>query len=267
MGSSERFIPGLVSVTFRALTPEEIVALAVKAQLRSIEWGGDVHVPYGDVRAATAVKRLCADNGLSISAYGSYFRAGVRDRANPSFAQVLETALALDTPRIRVWAGHCGSTVADHSARHRVVDDLRAICAATAKAQASIGMEFHDRTLTDTPESAMSLCEDAGASNLHCNWQPRVGQPTSVGLADIAALRPRLGDVHVFHITPDRSRRPLSEGIEAWKDYLSAIARGDEVLRHASLEFVRNDDPDQLLADAGVLHEVLRRMNEGVDAA
>jgi hypothetical protein len=53
MESSERLIPGLVSVTFRKLAPAAIVELAVKAQLRSIEWGGDVHVPHGDVRAAT----------------------------------------------------------------------------------------------------------------------------------------------------------------------------------------------------------------------
>ena len=43
---------GLTSVTFRQKTIDEIVALARKAQLDGIEWGGDVHVPAGDVQAA-----------------------------------------------------------------------------------------------------------------------------------------------------------------------------------------------------------------------
>ncbi len=38
---------GLCSVTFRALPPERIVALAAAAGLDVIEWGGDVHVPPG----------------------------------------------------------------------------------------------------------------------------------------------------------------------------------------------------------------------------
>ena len=39
---------GLVSVTFRKLSVGEILAGVKKAELGSIEWGGDVHVPQGD---------------------------------------------------------------------------------------------------------------------------------------------------------------------------------------------------------------------------
>ena len=41
---------GLVSVTFRDKTPAEIVSEVKKAGLDAIEWGGDVHVPHGDVK-------------------------------------------------------------------------------------------------------------------------------------------------------------------------------------------------------------------------
>lgn len=267
MENSERFIPGLVSVTFRSLSPEAIVALAVQARLRSIEWGGDVHVPHGDLRAAAAVRRLCADQGLTISAYGSYFRAGIVEPSNPPFAKVLDTALALGAARIRAWAGNCGSALASADTRRRVADDLRGACAAAAKVAIVIGLEFHDRTLTDTPESAMSLCDQVAADNLRCNWQPRIGPPASVARADIEALRPRLGDVHVFHLGPDRSRLSLAQGADAWRSYLAAISTGDALQRDASLEFVRNDDPKQLLTDARVLHDILARLDEVIDAA
>ena len=66
-------LPGLVSVTVRALFPAEICRLCERAKLRCIEWGGDVHVPP-DGRSAPEVRRMSADAGLEICAYGSYFR-------------------------------------------------------------------------------------------------------------------------------------------------------------------------------------------------
>ena len=41
---------GLVSITFRELNPLEIIRLVSKAGLDGIEWGGDVHVPHGDIK-------------------------------------------------------------------------------------------------------------------------------------------------------------------------------------------------------------------------
>ena len=67
---------GLVSVTFRALSPAEIVELVARAGLEGIEWGGDVHAPHGDVARARDVYRRTVDAGLAIPSYGSYYRPG-----------------------------------------------------------------------------------------------------------------------------------------------------------------------------------------------
>ena len=48
---------GLVSVTFRELASREIVALVANAGLDGIEWGGDVHVPHGELSTARQVLR------------------------------------------------------------------------------------------------------------------------------------------------------------------------------------------------------------------
>ena len=71
---------GLVSVTFRQLAVEEVVEVAAQAGLAAIEWGGDVHVPLGDLPAARKARALCEDHGLAVAAYGSYLRAGSVDR-------------------------------------------------------------------------------------------------------------------------------------------------------------------------------------------
>lgn len=98
--------PGLVSVTFRKLDVASVVSLAAEAGLTSIEWGADVHVPVGDSGAAAVARKLCAEAGLEISSYGSYYRA---DTDVGEFESVVTTAVALGAPSIRVWAGRVGS--------------------------------------------------------------------------------------------------------------------------------------------------------------
>ena len=92
---------GLVSVTFRQKSVEEIAALTAEAGLSGVEWGGDVHVPPGDREAARRAAQLTRQAGLEVLSYGSYYRC----QPGEDFTPVLESALALGAPRIRVWAG------------------------------------------------------------------------------------------------------------------------------------------------------------------
>jgi len=54
-------VPGWVSITFRSLTAERIIALVRQAGLSAIEWGGDIHVRHGDTGRAREVRRLTAN--------------------------------------------------------------------------------------------------------------------------------------------------------------------------------------------------------------
>lgn len=251
---------GLVSITFRKLTVERIVELARAAGLRAIEWGGDVHVPHGDVVTAERVRRLCADSGIDIYAYGSYYRAGGGSGDGPAIEAVLETALALATRSIRVWAGEVGSERADAAVRQRVADDLAHICDLAARQQVNVALEYHSGTLTDTPASAVQLLQAVGRPNLRSYWQPRHGLPLETHLADIEALRPYLDDVHVFHWWPDpRTRLALADGADRWQAYLRAVA-ADGRDHIAALEFVRGDEEVQLLQDAATLNGLLKQL-------
>ncbi|HEY0258189.1 MAG TPA: hypothetical protein VGC39_12150 [Candidatus Methylacidiphilales bacterium] len=57
---------GLVSVSFRSLNPEEVIPLVQQAGFQSIEWGGDIHVPAGDVQQAQIVGRQTSEAGLHV---------------------------------------------------------------------------------------------------------------------------------------------------------------------------------------------------------
>lgn len=71
---------GLVSVTFRDKTPEEIISAVKQCGLEGIEWGGDVHVLPGDVSRAREIRHLTEQAGLAVWAYGSYLRLVNRHR-------------------------------------------------------------------------------------------------------------------------------------------------------------------------------------------
>lgn len=92
-------------------------------------------------------------------------------------------------------------------------------------------------------------------------WQPPHGSDLEQRLNEIAALKNRLLNVHVFHWTADPepyTRLPLAEGSATWSPCLQAIADAG-VERYALLEFVRADDPEQFLQDAGTLKGWIER--------
>ena len=245
--------PGLVSVTFRKLSPSEIVALVKQAGLSGIEWGGDVHVPSGDLGRAREVRELTQDNGLKVAAYGSYYRVGQSESAGMSFEQVLGTAVELGAPTIRVWAGGAGSDVTDEEARWKIIQDLRCIAELAARAGVTISTEFHGGTLTDTNESAGRLLVEVDHPNVRTLWQPHNGEETAECVRGLGELLPKVGNVHVFHWWPTAAERhPLADGAERWASFWPLLrqAPGD---RFALLEFVQGDGPAAFLRDAATL--------------
>jgi 3-dehydroshikimate dehydratase len=248
--------PGLLSITFRKLPAADIVGLAAEAGLAAIEWGGDIHVPHGDVATASAVRRMCDDHGLTVSTYGSYYRAGGTPDQNPGWSSVVATAIALGTGTVRVWAGTRGSADAAPADRQAVVDDLARCCDAAATHGLVVATEFHGGTLTDDVGSAVELLGAVGRPNLRTLWQPPVGMDPTPALAGLNRVAPWLSNVHVFHWWPDaRDRRPLAEGEAHWAAYLPAAAAAGSA--YASLEFVAGDDVDQFRRDAATLRRWL----------
>lgn len=243
--------PGLASVTFRALSPAAVIDVAVGAGLQGIEWGADVHVPPGDLVRAREVAKRTIDAGLRVASYGSYYRAGQGTSNQVDFEAVLETAVGLGAPTIRVWAGPAEFLA--------VVEDLLRIGELAAPAGVEIGTEFHEGTLTETAASAATLI-DAVAHPVRTYWQPPHDQTDDERRVGLTLLGHRVSNLHVFHWTRGEDgqiRRPLAEG-RGWSRFLETAGRlpGD---RWALLEFVAGDDPGHLRADATVLKSLLTR--------
>ena len=248
--------PGLVSITFRKLQPEEIIRLVSKAGLHSIEWGGDIHVPHGNLKLAAEVGAMTREAGLAVASYGSYYLAGELEKNNCTYDEVLETAKVLGAPMVRIWAGDRGSGASDTACWERVVTDVRKMAEASEKLNIGISFEYHSNTLTDSCESAVKLMKDISHKNAGCYWQPNIGQSEAGGIQEISALKPWITNIHAFHCQGSE-KRPLIEGFDIWSRYLGEIAKlpGD---RNILLEFVKEDLPQQFLEDAETLKKLIR---------
>jgi 3-dehydroshikimate dehydratase len=244
---------GLVSVTFRQLSPGEIVDLVAEAGLDGIEWGGDVHVPHGDVGSARDVYRRTVDAGLSIPSYGSYYRPGQEDPPpfEASFEAALDSAVALHAPIVRVWAGRRGSADADQAYWQRVVEDSLRIADLAQQAGMGIAYEYHGNTLTDTNASALRLLQEVDHPAVSTYWQARDEADEETRLEGLRSILPHLSHVHVQH-----GRRPLAEGADLWARRLDLVRRTGRD-HYALIEFVQGDAPEAFLRDAATLKEWL----------
>ena len=249
--------PGLVSVSFRQLSASDIIGLVVQAGLGAIEWGGDIHVPVGDTKNARLVGRQTREAGLQVADYGSYYKFAPSEANSPAFEQVLETAVALGAPAIRVWAGSKGSAEITSEERASLVETMGRIGDLAAACGVTIGVEFHSGTLTDTNDSAVKFFEEIGHPNIRPFWQPPLGQSYEYCLDGLQSLLPRLSVVHIFHWWPTLyERQPLQEGAKRWQNYLGLIKQSGRDL-FALLEFVRDDSPEAFLEDARTLRNWL----------
>ncbi|WP_229790378.1 sugar phosphate isomerase/epimerase family protein [Mycetocola manganoxydans] len=237
---------GLCSVTLRGSSADEVIAIAVASGLESIEWGGDVHVPPGDVRTARDVGERTRAAGLEVASLGSYYRC------DGDFGPVLSTAEALGAPRVRVWAGTTGSADATAADREHVASQLGNAAAHAADLGLELALEFHRGTLTDTVESTLELLDRSGATNVSCYWQPAIGADDDTALAALAQLAPWLSALHVFSWWPHDERLPLSARESLWTRALD-FARALPSVTDALLEFVPGDDLALLPREAAVL--------------
>ena len=247
--------PGLVSVTFRQLSVQDIVNLTARAGLDAIEWGGDVHVPHGDLNAARAARVATEHAGLRVAAYGSYYRVATQIPA-PS-----------RTCSLRRWNWARPVSASGPAARERtlpseaywdqVVADIRRLAYLAHAGGVDIVLEFHRNTLTDTTESTVRLLELVNHPSVYSYWQPPRGSHLDDNLAALDVLAPWLYGLHVFawHETTGK-RLPLDGRAGNWQQYLQrANALNRDMF--ALLEFVEDDNPATFLRDAQTLTNLL----------
>lgn len=245
------FETGLVSVSFRKESPQTIIRAVSAAGLGGIEWGGDIHVPHGDLEKAQVVGKGTREAGLKVMAYGSYYRLGCSENAEDNFKEVAETALTLGAPVIRIWAGGKGSAETTAEIRSAIEEEAFRLAEIADQYGIDIALECHNNTLTDNFQSSLDLINKVNHPRLKMYWQPNQLRDCEYNRLSASGLAPVTVNLHVFH-WDDKNRYPLEEGTRIWQTYLEPF-RASERDYGLLLEFMHDDQIETLNKTAETL--------------
>lgn len=237
---------GLVSVSFRAHSPREVVEAAARAGLSVIEWGSDVHAPCNDLARLSEIASLQKAYGITCCSYGTYFRLGKTPLEE--LEAHIAAAKILGTDILRLWCG----TKSGAEMTPEEVEALLATCRAAAGIAARHGvalcMECHRKSFTERPEDAVWLMEEVNSPAFRMYWQPFQWQTVQENVENAKSIAPYAKHVHVFHWKGEE-KLPLSGAAEEWKRYLAVLPAPRTLL----LEFMPNDGLEELAAEARTL--------------
>lgn len=242
---------GLVSVSFREHSVEEIIAAAKAAHLSCIEWGSDVHAPCDEPETLSKIARLCKEAGLLISSYGTYFRIG-KDLIS-DLQKYVNAAKILGTDILRVW---CGTKDYPEYTEEEFSDFVET-CKEAARIAESHGvtlcMECHRKSVTESIDGALQLMKAVHSEHFKMYWQPNQYRTVEENLDYATRISAYVTHIHVFNWY-EKEKYPLSEAIDAWKKYLSAFS-GEHTLL---LEFMPDGRMESLPREAEALFEIIK---------
>ena len=240
---------GLVSVSFRKYSPEEIIIAAKKAGLECIEWGSDIHAPAGDTDKLKNIAELQKKHGISCCSYGTYFTLGTTDLNE--LENYIHSAKILGTNVLRVWCGKKSKAEHTEAERNRFIEECKKAAKIAEENDAYICMECHNWSYTETLDGALDLMNAVNSPNFLMYWQPNQFKDEDTNLKYAEAISPYCKVIHAFNWKGD-NRFSLAEGTEIWRKYLNKLKNIKTVL----LEFMPDDKIESLETEAKALCEI-----------
>ena len=239
---------GLVSVSFRKNSPEEILKAMQAVGLSYIEWGSDVHCPP---EKASEIAALQEQYGIKCCSYGTYFDIG--NHSLKELPAYIRAAKTLGTNIIRLWAGK-GKEFADYSEEEKQAffAECKKCAAIAEKEDVILCMECHKGTFTDCKEGAITLMEAVNSKHFRMYWQPHQNKLVEENLAYATLLAEQTYHIHVFN-WKEKEKLPLMEAVAVWKDYLGCFSGTHYLL----LEFMPDGLIESLPQEAAALRRIV----------
>ena len=240
---------GLVSISFRNHSPEEIILAAKQAGLECVEWGSDVHAPCNDSAKLNSIVALQNEHGVYCSSYGTYFRLG----ATPAeeLPQYISAAKTLGTDILRLWCGDKGSAEYTNEEKELLFAECKRAAEIAERNNVTLCMECHNHTFTDEMQAAVELVEAVNSPAFRTYWQPNQFKSTEQNMNYAKRISEYARHIHVFNWSGDE-RYPLEESVELWQKYLDYF-KGERTLL---LEFMPDDDMNSLTREADALKKI-----------
>lgn len=239
---------GLVSVSFRPYSPEEILIAMKNAGLTCIEWGSDVHCPP---EKAEEIAALQEKYGITCCSYGTYFRLGVTPMED--LQDYIGAAKTLGTNILRLWCGDKNSE--EYTEKEK--EELFSACTAAADIAKQNGailcMECHNKTYTNRKEAAYELMQAVGSESFRMYWQPNQLRTEAENIEYAKLLSPYTEHIHVFN-WKGKEKYPLHDATALWQTYLGCFGTDKTLL----LEFMPDGRIETLKTEAEALKEIVK---------
>ena len=241
---------GLVSISFRGLTPETIIRKTYDAGLDCIEWGSDVHAPCNDLKRIREIVQSQGYYGITCSSYGTYFRIGT-DPADGIKPYIL-AARALGTDILRIWLGSADWKQYTGDEQKYLLAQCMQLAEIAKKEEVRLCLECHPNTCTQEREDALLIMREIASPFFRMYWQPNQFRTVESNLRYAEEILEYTEVIHVFN-WKGHDRYPLLAGADIWRRYLAAASQTAPLL----LEFMPDDRWESLAQEAESLRKIL----------
>lgn len=241
---------GLVSVSFRKLSPKEVIDAAKAAGLKCIEWGSDVHAPCTDIARLEEIAQLQKEAGITCSSYGTYYYVG-KDATEDIHAYI-KAAKILGTNILRLWCGSKSSVDYTAEELETVYAQGRELAKIAEAEGVILCMECHGWSLTDDAQSALKMMQAVNSPAFQMYYQPSQYRSFEGNIEYARLLAPYVHHLHVFNWDGD-NRFPLRGGLDQWKAYLECLPGPRTLL----LEFMPDNRVESLPEEASALFALI----------
>lgn len=243
---------GFTTVTFRNKSVEEIYEIAMKSNIKNIEWGGDIHLPVNDFVTAKYIKDKSKAYGINNLSYGSYYKLGSCD--TELFENICKTAYIINAEIVRIWLGEKSSKLVSDFEFDKLVAEAKTLCKIATKYNIIVAFEFHKNTYNDNAKSCIKFIETCGENNLKTYWQPLGDYKED--LKNLKAVANHLITVHVFNWTKSDRRKLLYKGRRKWVNYIEIIKELGLKVNYV-LEFCKGDEVGNFIRDVEFLNFII----------
>lgn len=241
---------GLVSISFRDKTPEEILSAMSDAGLSCIEWGSDVHALKNDTENLKCIAKLQEKYGIKCSSYGTYFRLG--ETPIEELEDYITAAKMLGTDILRLWCGNKNSEEYTIKERDLLFEECRKAARIAEKNDVILCMECHGGTYTNTLNSALELMQAIDSKNFRMYWQPNQFATVEDNLCYAEKIAPFTEHIHIFN-WEEKNKYPLKEAVDVWQAYLQKLGSDRTLL----LEFMPDNRIESLQTEADALRKIV----------
>lgn len=218
---------GLSSSAFLTLGARDVIAAAAESGVDAIEWAGGIHIPQGDTEAASGAMMGTLRAGLTTASYAPLYRAEPGGELGLRFESVLETALRLQAPIVRIFFGGDSAACREREGRALLAAEARRLGDRAARQGVTVCLSLGRNTCMDRYRSAIELVAEIDHPFVRLAWEALPGGAAGECSSALEEAGSSVAMLLVRRIARDGSVGSLREEEADWRRRLAAFKKAE----------------------------------------